>query len=235
MFRTTKHRLRYGLWYGLFILALWPMGLSWWAIFTLLALWGMWMFLFRKGKLYPSPQDISAPPLAILTPINGKVLAIKREVRGDLFGPNYNRLELSNPLHQEGGIYLPISSEIGQFTIKKGPSLLSFGHSKKEREHSSGFLSVDNFTLTLKVNVNVNVNAKSKNIGLQIPKGLLGRWPKLWVFPGDRGRRWANIGHLTLGGKVFLYIPQYYEILVKEADKISVGTTVLAISSELRK
>ena len=227
---TTK----YHLWYGLFILALWPMGLGWWAVLPLLALWGIWVFLFRKGNSYP---DISAPSRAILTPINGKVLAIKRgvEVKGDFFGLNYNRLELFNPLHQEGGIYLPISSEIGQFTIRKGPSLLSFGHSKKEGDHSSGFLSVDNFTLTLKVSVNAKAKDIGENIVLQIPKVLLGRWSKLWVLPGDRGRRWANIGHLSLGGKVFLYIPQYYEILIKKGEKISVGTTILAISSELRK
>ena len=51
-------------------------------------------------------------------------------------------------------------------------------------------------------------------------------------MPGDRGGRRVNIGYFPFGGTLILYLPEKYEILIKENESINAGESIIAMLPE---
>jgi len=57
------------------------------------------------------------------------------------------------------------------------------------------------------------INLKSDNnesLIIHFKKNIFGFLPKLWVYPGDRGKRGSSMGYFPWGGKLFFYISDKY-------------------------
>lgn len=63
---------------------------------------------------------------------------------------------------------------------------------------------------------------------LEFYPGPWGFLPQIFVLSGDKGKAGGNIGFISGGGTLVLYLPKNYEILVKENDSLELGKTQLA-------
>ncbi|OFZ51403.1 MAG: hypothetical protein A2381_17985 [Bdellovibrionales bacterium RIFOXYB1_FULL_37_110] len=61
-----------------------------------------------------------------------------------------------------------------------------------------------------------------KSLIIHFKKNIFGFLPKLWVYPGDRGKRGAAMGYFPWGGKLFFYISDNY-ILNRNENCILLG------------
>ncbi|MCY4524586.1 MAG: hypothetical protein OXB84_07600 [Halobacteriovoraceae bacterium] len=148
------------------------------------------------------------------SPIDGKIASIKSDVESSFFGKKQYCLEIFISPFNCGGVYLPFSGEVEKLMMDRGRKTFAL------RQHpTTGYL------LIIK-------GEHNQKCGLLLPKGMLPRWPKLWIMPEDRGGVGAYIGHIFPGERIFLYMSASYEILVKKGDKISAGATFLGKINE---
>lgn len=175
------------------------------------------LYLYRRDpKRHTDLEQV--PDNVILAPINGKVVSIERNVHHPAYGDHFTKATLFCHWKEEAGVYLPLASEIKEFVINRADShefqgLLNYKALKSPQVKSIGVVFTDKF---------------QHKIILGFRRRRFGLWPRLWMMPGDRGKRGANIGHFPFGGKVSLYLPENYEILISESTTIQAAVTVLA-------
>ncbi len=155
---------------------------------------------------------------SILCPISGYV----SKLYSPLFGRYSQRsvcVEITSNLNFETGLFLPTKSEVKQFVLDTTEGIFNLGY----LDYNS---LKENFIKSL----SVVFSDKYKNeIILEFPRRIFLPWPRMWMMPGDRGRIGVNIGHLPFGGKVSLYLPKNYEILVTTGDKVKAASTLIAV------
>lgn len=156
----------------------------------------------------------------MFSPVNGKVVHLEKNVSHGIFGEGLTEIQLAIPWWKEMGIFLPFSSEVKSLIVLKGISFFRL-HKAVEKLGSS-----DGKGLALALD-----NKKGDIVGLSLLKCKLGLWPEVVVVPGDRGGRQVNIGFFPFGGTVLLYLPQKYEILIKQDDEVVASETIVAVSS----
>lgn len=154
---------------------------------------------------------------SVLCPISGYV----SKLYSPLVGPYSKKsvcIEISSSLHFETGLFLPTKSEVQEFILDTKDGIINLG-----------YLDYNYLKQNLINCLSIVFNDKHKNkIVLEFPRRMFLPWPKIWMMPGDRGKVGANIGHLPFGGKVYLYLPINYEILVTKGDKVTATSTMIA-------
>ncbi len=58
--------------------------------------------------------------------------------------------------------------------------------------------------------------------------GPWGAKPQIYIQTGDKGTAGGNVGFISGGGTLALYLPENYEILVRANDRLELGITHLA-------
>ena len=184
--------------------------LSFW--FTIL-FYVLSLIAFRKGRSSREDRDDASLPNMITSPVNGRVVGIKREGYCALFESKSQEIKIVIPWWKETGIYLPKSGEIKDISFNKGVSHFRYTQ-YPDSPHFTHFISLE--------------GQQGLLIGLGLLRCLLGGKAKLKVAPGDRGKQEANIGHFPLGGTLFLYLPEKCEILVEKGDQVAVKGKAVA-------
>lgn len=197
-------------WLGLFLS--WVLSLT--SLFMILIItYASCFALFRRSN-----RDILDGPAfsneVLFSPINGKVISIRRAVDHAYFGKDMNEIRIASSWFNEMGIYLPFSSEVKDINVRKGNTFFRY----RKIEFFQKDQMIDSLSLTLE-------NDKEDSLGVQFVKCKFGAWPEVALMPGDRGIRHANIGYFPFGGTVICYVPNNYEVLVE------VGGTVKACES----
>lgn len=201
--------------FGLFI----TWWFSWWTLFFLMAfVYGGLCFLFRRQHreellLQKEVREI------IVSPVNGKVQEIGAPTDHPFFGKSVRSIRILVAPWNEYGVLLPAASEVHDFHFR--PSKGPLRWLRPDDRYISGALGV---SVTLRTRTN-------DLIGIQFLRCFLGRWPKLAIVPGDRGRIQSRIGTLPFGGTVLLYIPENYEILVESGEDLVAGSSFVAATN----
>ncbi len=154
--------------------------------------------IFRKQK-----QDFreDSNDNVIVSPVNGRVYKIEKEVTHEFFGEDMTCVQIQVPFWKEFGLFFPASSEIHQV-------------------QASCEACLDHL---------VKFRLKSRlDIGLAVGQNILRLAPQIIVLPGDRGRQKVNFGFLPMGGEVKVYIPSALEVLINEKDEVVAGQGILA-------
>ncbi len=175
------------------------------------------LLLFRRSS--SSYQEEPAFKRGVLfSPVNGKITKVTKNTTLD--GSEVPHTEVKMIIHpwNETGIYLPISSEIQDFFLSGNKGLFRYF---KKLPKNLNYKNLDKLSLTLR-------NVDSDMIRMDFIRCILGSLPEIFVMPGDRGKQQANIGHFPLGGTVYLYLPDKYEILITELEQITAGETLIA-------
>ena len=154
--------------------------------------------IFRKQK-----QDFRDHSNAkvIVSPVNGRVYKITKNINHDFFGNNMTCVLIQVPFWKEFGLFFPSKSEIHDVQ----------GSSKSSPDHF------------VKFRLNSGLD-----IGLAVGQNILRLAPQIMVLPGDRGKQKVNFGFLPMGGEVKVYIPASLEVLINEKDEVVAGQGILA-------
>jgi hypothetical protein len=154
----------------------------------------------------------------IFSAVNGTVIQVRKNI---LLNPEQAGLTeikiIINPWN-ETGIYLPISSEVQDFFLSGEKGYFRYGQKNNDKIYHN---DLDKLSLTLR-------SIDSDLIRMDFIRCIMGSLPEIFVMPGDRGKQQANIGHFPLGGTLLLYLPDKYEILIHNKDKIIAGETLIA-------
>ena len=218
-FLDTKHYF-YLVLINLLILLLTPK----WCFFISLILTFYILYLFRNpGALYK--DNFKNPQNIFLAPIYGEVKQIRHNVVHSELGNELTEINLSMLRSGPVGLYLPIQCEVTEVLKNKESHFLRTLRECDPRKEIY-LPSQEKETVT-----GIIVKFKSiqgQNLAIQIVKGFVGIWPKVWLAPGDIGRPGACFGFLPLGGTVLLYLPKDTEILIRPGTTVSAGQTTLA-------
>ncbi|PIK14577.1 MAG: hypothetical protein CES88_09565 [Halobacteriovorax sp. JY17] len=154
--------------------------------------------IFRKQK-----QDFRdhSNDNVIVSPVNGRVYKIYKNVDHDFFGKDMTCVLIQVPFWKEFGLFFPAKAEIHEVQSSRKDCL---DHLVKFRL-SSGI-----------------------DIGLAVGQNILRLAPQIVVLPGDRGKQKVNFGFLPMGGEVKVYIPSVLEVLINEKDEVVAGEGILA-------
>ncbi len=212
-------KLKYHLIFFAFIFFVLIFGFLTFALILIVPYLGL-CYLFRKKMLFLR-DNIPPKEGLILSPINGKVLKVRKNWKRSIFGNDRVLLELKINFWNEYGIYFPTSGEVLDFLVK-GRSMFDTSKEPLARE-------VEKMTKGLAF---ILEEKNQEQVALQFPKSLLGIFPKIKIMPGDIGQTKACLGHFPLGGKVLLYLPEKYEILVRKGDSLVAGETLIATRPE---
>jgi hypothetical protein len=175
-----------------------------------------YLFLFRRFS--PSyREDFVLKDGIFYSPVNGRVSYIRNNVSRNGSSELFHEIGIVSSWWKEGGMYLPIRSEVINLSFFEGKSIFRyFGKAYEKAREETNRLSIE-FRCT---------NGDTYHLdSLKCPAGL---WPKVRVVPGDRGKAQVNFGFFGLGGTTVLYLPQNYEILVKDGLEAVAGQTIMA-------
>ena len=175
------------------------------------------LILFRKSRLVIH-EDSSVPDGFVLSPSNGKVLAIRRGVFHETFGQDLTELRISLSWFSEVGLSFPVTGEVESYKLRKGVSFLRLGRKKLEDENRP----------LLHAKLLAIKGKNGEDIGMEFLKCELGLESELWVRPGDKGKRKARLGYFPFGGTILVYFSGDYEILAGQGEKLVRGETPLA-------
>lgn len=135
---------------------------------------------------------------SIVSPINGIIKNIRKDVEHFLFGKDLIEIELTVSCLWNTGVYMPVMGEV------------------KER--------VEKRMANREVLLLLIIKNSDEKIGIQMFKSPWLLSPKLSILPGDRGDPKANLGFVAPWETLLLYLPRNYEILVNKGDRVKVGT-----------
>ena len=168
--------------------------------FVCIPVFAIFVLIFRSSKK-DLREDSNIADDIILSPVNGRVIQITKNIDHIFLGENYTCVVLSVPFWKELGLFFPATSEVDdvQTTTQNSPDNLI------RLRLPSGLI-----------------------IGLGVGQNMLKILPKMVVLPGDKGKQKTNFGYLPFGGEVRVYIPSSLEVLTNLKDEVVAGQGVLA-------
>ncbi len=202
--------------FAFLIFILWIIESSFALLLAILA-YGIFLFFFRKYKSVYH-EDAAIKKGMIYSPVNGRVISIKKGVDHAFFGKNLSEFRILIPWWKEFGLYLPSKSEVIDLVVERGKSFYRFC---KTELPSQEVQMAPSLAILLR-------GVEGDFLGMQLIKCPLGLWPEVSVIPGDRGKCQVSVGHFPLGGTVLLYLPSKYEILVDSDQEAMAGLTIIA-------
>lgn len=195
---------------GLTYLPKWIYSLISFVAFLLMLFFGIFGFLFSVlifailfGIFRKQKQDFreDSNDNVIVSPVNGRVYKVSRNIRHDFFGRDMTCVSIQVPFWKEFGLFFPIKSEI--------------------HDVQASCPSCPDHLVKFKM-------ASGLSIGLAVGQNILRLAPQIMVLPGDRGKQKVNFGFLPMGGEVKVYIPSTLEVLINEKDEVVAGQGILA-------
>lgn len=183
----------------------------------ILLFYAAFIFLFRKKtEKYNQDPQISKKGL-FYSPIDGRIINVFKNVEVENMDGPCHCVRITNYWGQNSGLFLPMSSEVHErWDVEKPTFLPRFGFFK-----INGLDDISGKMIKFQ-------NKLSEYFALKFVQCPLGLGAEIWALPGDRGIRQANLGLFKLGGTVLLFIPQNYEIIVKQGEWIKSAETIIA-------
>ena len=176
------------------------------------------LFFFRKGSLREGENSL-VPNSFIVSPSNGTVYSVRKNVDHDVFGKGLNEVRISSLWFYEFGLGFPLEGEVGGLKNREGKSffrLFKKGLENDERNQVHARL--------------LEIKGKcGQEVGLEFIKCELGFDADIWVRTGDRGKRAARLGYFPFGGTVLIYLPPHFDVLISQGDKCLQGSTPIAV------
>jgi phosphatidylserine decarboxylase len=158
--------------------------------------WFLLLYLFRDPR-----RDVPSIPLAVLSPVDGQVVAISEE-REEQTGRNMRRVRLlMNPF----GVY----------------SIRSPLEAKIIRQWFPGRRNEGAFGQWLQ-------SDEGDDVILLIGTGRLRRIPSCYAQAGDRVGQGQRCGFVPFGAHLDLLIPENSRLRVREGDRVASGVSVVA-------
>ena len=176
------------------------------------------LFFFRKSSLRLD-DDSLVPSSFIVSPTNGVVYSVRKNIDHNVFGKGLSELRVSLTWFNEFGLGFPLEGEVRGLKSREGKSF--FRLFRKGLENDEKF-HVHARLLEIK-------GRHGQEIGLEFIKCELGFDADLWVKPGDRGKRSARFGYFPFGGTVLIYLPPHFDVLISQGDKCIQGSTPIAV------
>lgn len=172
------------------------LGLGWTAPFWLLGL--LVLYMFRDPH-----RDIPSSPLAVVSPVDGRVSAIE-----SLNDPYLDRQALRVQIDMfRTGVYTarsPVEGKIHE------PGTDSQGRLPPKAPHGVWIRTDEGDDLVVVMN-----------------RGPLGNAPRCAVGYGERVGQGQRCGYLHLGGRIQLYLPENARVMVNINDRVRAGRDVI--------
>lgn len=213
----------YYLTFGLIFFLLWALGFYWLFFVCLVVFAGV---LFFSRRLAPEFQEDAALKEGIFyAPVNGKVVSISEGVTHPHFGSHLNEVVVLSPWWREHGIYFPAKAEV-----------IDLFYERTKGRFRYFYKSLFGKDVQRKPSLSLGLRCvEGSQVGLDFYKCVAGMWPQVRVIPGDKGRAQVNMGFFGLGGLTVLYLPQNYEILLKEGLDLIAGQSIVANLKENKR
>lgn len=218
MYLTNFLPLRLHLTFCFFLAFFWILGLIFFFFLTFIFYSILW-FLYRRAPLDDDGLGQEKRD-CILAPCNGRIIDLEPESLNFDNGNFSKSIGIVVPPWQEGSLLLPTNGEVHDVKLVDRSKIKLMDYLKILRK--GRFASkCSGICLDLRTD-------GGKSIGLEIHQSVLGSWPELSIRPGDRGRVQSLLGHSPLGSIVLVYLPEDYEIRVREGDEVNAGISILA-------
>ena len=203
----VKDGFFYAIGFGLVAAILWYFTLSYWlvAIPVILALFFLWFF--RD----PSRQIPSGPGL-IVSPGDGVVTE-------------------ANWVETKNGSRLRLSIFLSVFNVHVNRSPVSGTVTVCERRKGKFLNAMNKDSAMLNEQTLITIDAGEYEVSFKQIAGLLARRIVCNLKVGDKVERGERMGMIKFGSRVDVLMPADAELLVSKGDRVSGGSTVLAVLS----
>lgn len=164
----------------------------------------------------PGRQNLTAPPLALVAPADGRVVAIE-EVE-----------------HPEMGHVLLVSIFMNVFNVHVNRLPIS-GAIVSTRHVPGGFQPADRPGARVQ-NERLNLVLRledGREIMVTQVAGLVARHIECWVNAPCHGERGSRYGMIRFGSRVDLYLPTDTRIAASRGQKVRAGETIIGIISDV--
>ena len=176
------------------------------------------LFFFRKADLKADHNNI-VPNSFIVSPANGKVHSVRKNIDHSIFGKGLNEIRISLMWPYEFGLGFPLEGEVRGLKSHEGRAFFRLFNKGLEGDEK---LQINAKLLEIK-------GICGQEIGLEFVKCELGFDADVWVKSGDKGKRAARMGYFPFGGTVLIYLPPHFDVLISQGDKCLRGLTPIAV------
>ena len=166
------------------------------------------IFFFRDPE-----RNLVNREKAVLTPADGKIIAIERLTNGDnRFADTAVKLSIFMSLFNAHINRIPIGGRISQLTYHPGKFFsANLDKASLHNESNMVMLETDN---------------REKIVFVQVA-GLIARRIVCWVKAGDYVRAGQRFGLIRFGSRLEVYLPPDSTITVRKGEKVKAGQTVI--------
>jgi len=166
------------------------------------------IFFFRDPE-----RNLVNSEKAVLTPADGKIIAIERLTNGDnRFADTAVKLSIFMSLFNAHINRIPVGGRISQLTYHPGKFFsANLDKASLHNENNIVMLETDN---------------REKIVFVQVA-GLIARRIVCWVKAGDYVRAGQRFGLIRFGSRLEVYLPPDSTITVRKGEKVKAGQTVI--------
>lgn len=169
------------------------------------------LFFFRNP-----PRFSEASADCLVSPADGKVVAVKDMVEGEFLGSDATRVSIFMSLASVHVNRSPLDGRIVRMEHRPGNFKLAWkGEVDTENERNYILMESNN----------------ERFLVVQIA-GFVARRITPYVHEGDMVKRTDPLGIIAFGSRVDIYLPKTYECMVQLHDSLKAGTTVVAKRKE---
>jgi phosphatidylserine decarboxylase len=169
------------------------------------------LYFFRDPVRIPD-----GPEPSLVSPADGKIMAIKRDVEHPLFPHKCSCLCIFMSVIS---VHINRSPTQGKIT---------------KIEHRAGrfFPAYDDLAATQNEQNEFWIETEDRSYALIQIAGILARRIVCWLKPGDTVSRGQKIGLIQFGSRVDLYLPSNFDYSVKPGDMLKSGKTLIGSFSD---
>lgn len=166
------------------------------------------IFFFRDPE-----RDLVNSEKAVLTPADGKIIAIERLTNGDnRFPDTAVKLSIFMSVFNAHINRIPVGGRISQLTYHPGKFFsANLDKASLHNENNMVLLETDN---------------REKIVLVQVA-GLIARRIVCWVKAGDYVKTGQRFGLIRFGSRLEVYLPPDSTITVRKGEKVKAGQTII--------
>jgi phosphatidylserine decarboxylase len=166
------------------------------------------IFFFRDPE-----RNLVNSEKAVLTPADGKIIAIERLTNGDnRFPDTAVKLSIFMSVFNAHINRIPVGGRINQLTYHPGKFFsANLDKASLHNENNMVLLETDN---------------KEKIVLVQVA-GLIARRIVCWVKAGDYVKTGQRFGLIRFGSRLEVYLPPDSTITVRKGEKVKAGQTII--------
>lgn len=166
------------------------------------------IFFFRDPE-----RDLVNSEKAVLTPADGKIIAVERLTNGDnRFPDTAVKLSIFMSVFNAHINRIPVGGRISQLTYHPGKFFsANLDKASLHNENNMVLLETDN---------------REKIVLVQVA-GLIARRIVCWVKAGDYVKTGQRFGLIRFGSRLEVYLPPDSTITVRKGEKVKAGQTII--------